>query len=115
MTSEDYAKERGSLGEDIHEGKRTLMVLNAYAPENTNISREEKDRLLEILDMGTNDDALIMEAIGYLRKSGSIDYGFAKSKQMLNDAWSGLAPVLPEGKSKDQLRQLSEYLVNRDL
>lgn len=65
--------------------------------------------------MGTNDDDLIMEAIGILRKSGSIDYGFAKSKQMLNDAWSGLAPVLPEGKTKDQLRQLSEYLVNRDL
>jgi geranylgeranyl pyrophosphate synthase len=115
LTSEDYAKERGSLGEDIHEGKRTLMVLNAYEPKNTNVTREEKDRLVEILDMGTNDDDLIMEAIGILRKSGSIDYGFAKSKQMLNDAWTGLAPHLPDGKTKDQLRQPSEYLVNRDL
>lgn len=30
VTSEDYAKERGLIGEDIHEGKRTLMVLNSF-------------------------------------------------------------------------------------
>tara|TARA_B110001450_G_scaffold250363_1_gene268931 strand:+ start:535 stop:702 length:168 start_codon:yes stop_codon:yes gene_type:complete len=55
LTSEDYAKERGTIGEDIHEGKRTLMVLNSYDPKNTKISQEEKDRLVEILDMGTED------------------------------------------------------------
>jgi len=91
------------------------MVLNAYDPKNKNVSAEEKERLVEILDMGTNDDDLIMEAIDILKKSGSIDYGFKMSKDMLNDAWRGLAPVLPDGKTKDQLRQLSEYLVNRDL
>jgi geranylgeranyl pyrophosphate synthase len=91
------------------------MVLNAYDQKNTNISQQEKERLVEILDMGTNDDDIIMEAIDILHKSGSIKYGFKKSKEMLNEAWSGLAPVLPESKTKDQLRQLSEYLVNRDL
>ena len=30
VLSEEYAKERGIVGEDIHEGKRTLMVSNAY-------------------------------------------------------------------------------------
>ena len=48
------------------------MVLNAYDQKNTNISQEEKDRLVEILDMGTNDDEIIMEAIDILHKSGSI-------------------------------------------
>jgi geranylgeranyl pyrophosphate synthase len=51
LTSDDYAKERGSLGEDIHEGKRTLMVLHSYDKSNDKISQEEKDRLVEILDM----------------------------------------------------------------
>jgi len=50
------------------------MVLNSYDPSNKNVSQTEKDRLLEILDMGTNDDDLILEAISILRKSGSIDY-----------------------------------------
>lgn len=80
LTSEDYAKERGTIGEDIHEGKRTLMVLNSYDPKNTKISQEEKDRLVEILDMGTEDQVIIQEAIDILHKSGSIEYGFAKSK-----------------------------------
>ena len=77
------------------------MVLNAYDPKNTNISQEEKDRLLEILDMSTTDPVILQEAIDILHKSGSIDYGFAKSKEMLQDAWRGLAPVLPEGHQKN--------------
>jgi hypothetical protein len=51
VVSEDYAKERGLIGEDIHEGKRTLMVLNSYFSDN--LTSIEKDRLVEILDMGT--------------------------------------------------------------
>jgi len=54
--------------------------------------------------MGTEDQTIIQEAIDILHKSGSIEYGFEKSKQMLNEAWNGLAPVLPEGFQKNQLR-----------
>ena len=104
MTSEDYAKERGSLGEDIHEGKRTLMVLHSFDPKNDKISQEEKDRLVEILDMKTNDDTLIREAIAILHKSGSIKYAEKKAKKLLIDAWEGLEPELPEGSTKNQLR-----------
>lgn len=115
LTSEEYAKERGSLGEDIHEGKRTLMVLHSHDPKNEAISQVEKDRLVEILDMQTNDDVLIQEAIDILHKSGSIKYAEQKAKKLLIDAWEGLEPVLPEGSTKNSLRQLSMYLVNRDL
>ena len=51
--------------------------------------------------MGTNDDDLILEAISILRKSGSIDYATQKSKELLQDAWNGLQPVLPNGKTKN--------------
>jgi len=55
LTSEGYAKERGTIGEHIHQGKRTLMVLNSYDPNNSRISQGEKDRLVEILEMRTED------------------------------------------------------------
>lgn len=53
--SEDYAKERGLIGEDIHEGKRTLMVLNSYWNTDGKITSAQKDRLIEILGMQTTD------------------------------------------------------------
>lgn len=40
VISEDYVKERGIVGEDIHEGKRTLMVINSCDPSNKRISNE---------------------------------------------------------------------------
>ena len=36
--SDEYAKERGIIGEDIHEGKRTLMVIHSLAAENKKIT-----------------------------------------------------------------------------
>jgi len=63
--------------------KGHLWCLIHTTQKNKNISVEEKERLLEILDMGTEDQTIIQEAIDILHKSGSIEYGFAKSKQML--------------------------------
>ena len=56
------------------------MVLHSYDPSNENLSQEEKDRLVEILDMKTNDDTLIKEAIAILYKGGSIKYAEKKAK-----------------------------------
>jgi geranylgeranyl pyrophosphate synthase len=44
VVSQDYAKERGLVGEDIHEGKRTLMVLNSFWSDK--ISKAKKERLV---------------------------------------------------------------------
>lgn len=43
VTSEKYRKERGIYAEDIHEGKKTLMVIHNY------FYGWKGDRLLEIL------------------------------------------------------------------
>ena len=50
VKSDIYAKERGIVAEDIREGKRTLMVSYAYNSSDK-ISDQEKQRLLEILDL----------------------------------------------------------------
>ena len=39
IKSDIYAKERGILAEDIHEGKRTLIVSHAYRKSNMNSNR----------------------------------------------------------------------------
>jgi len=57
LVSEDYAKERGLIGEDIHEAKRTLMVLNSYWSQTLN--EKQKKRLVKILDLNTTDPVLL--------------------------------------------------------
>ena len=85
VLSEQYAQERGIVGEDIHEGKRTLMVSNAYW--NHTLSEQEKNRLVQILDMKTTEEKLLREAIEILHKSGSINYAEEKARSMLSEAW----------------------------
>ncbi len=60
VESDDYRKMRGSFCEDIAEGKKTLMVLHSY------FYGWKGDRLLEILNMKTQDEALHKEAIEIL-------------------------------------------------
>lgn len=59
VISEDYVKERGIVGEDIHEGKRTLMVINSCSSQNTRISSLQKERLINILNLKTTDEKLL--------------------------------------------------------
>lgn len=114
IKSEAYAKERGILAEDIHEGKRTLMVSYAYYKSKT-ITDEEKKRLLEILDMKTEDETLLREAIEILKRSGSIEYAEERAKTMLADAWAKVDASLPDNEGKAKLKILSDFLINRDL
>ena len=103
------------MGEDIHEGKRTLMVSKAYWDTSGKITDGEKERLVEILDMKTTDDELLREAISILRRSGSISYAEQQAKAMLGQAWKELAPTLPESEGKDMLEELSMFLIDREL
>ena len=115
VISEDYVKERGILGEDIHEGKRTLMVINSCDPCNKRISDSKKQRLIEILNMRTTDELLLTEAIEILHQSGSITYAQDKAKHILISAWQNLEKSLPSGEGKNKLQDLSKYLIDRDL
>lgn len=103
IKSEIYAKERGILAEDIHEGKRTLMVSYAYYKSDT-ISEQEKARLLEILDMGTEDETILREAISILHKSGSVEYAEERARTMLEKAWARLEKTIPQNEGRDKLK-----------
>ena len=66
VISEQYAKERG-IGEDIREGKRSLMVIHSM-----NKKDASSERLNTILNLQTNDEKLLIEAIDILKNNGSV-------------------------------------------
>jgi len=71
ISKSNLAKGKGFLGEDIFEGKMTLMVLHTL---NSNDPLSRKERLKEILLMKTMDEKLIDEAIDIMSKNRSIDF-----------------------------------------
>lgn len=73
------SKNKNKIGEDISEGKLTIMVLHSLKGNFRN-----KERLKEILLMNTKDQNLIDEAIWIMTKNGSIEYSQKKKDYYLN-------------------------------
>ena len=99
------------IGSDITEGKRTLMVIHAL----DNATKDEKARLIEILNMHTSDKKLINEAIEIIKKYGSVEYSKNRAKELVKNAWKDIDSVLSESKSKETLKAFANYLIERDI
>ena len=97
------------FGDDIKEGKRSLPAIHALNTAHA----EEKKRLLEILDMHTNDEMLIREAIAIIRKNGGVEYAGKAAAGLMEKAWENVEPVLPESKTKQKLKEFAQPLVGR--
>ncbi|HLD58262.1 MAG TPA: polyprenyl synthetase family protein [archaeon] len=110
LVGEEFQKGKG-VGEDIHEGKRTIMVLHAlqYAEES------EKQRLLEILNAHPTEQETINEAIAIIKKNNSIEYAREKAKSLVKQAWKKLNPVLKESPAKKTLKEFADYLIERKI
>jgi geranylgeranyl pyrophosphate synthase len=85
------------------------MVIHALR----RLPREKSERLLRILEMRTSDRALITEGIDLIRESGAIEYSRAVAERMVEESWRGVEQHLREGRAKELLRGLAEYLVSR--
>jgi geranylgeranyl pyrophosphate synthase len=104
------AETKGQYGEDIHEGKRTLMVLHCLdtAPP------EDAKRLEEILNQHPTEQAIINEAIALIEKSDSIAYARNYARGMIREAWAQVEQVLPTSGAKDKLKAFADFLVERE-
>ena len=100
-----------SFGNDIHEGKRTLMVIHTL----NNASETDKNRLNEILNMHTRDKNLINEALALLDKYDSVEFAKKKAKKIIEEAWTEAEPILEDSESKIMLSKLVNYLVEREI
>ena len=85
------SKNKGKIGEDITEGKLTIMVLHSLLG-----NFETSDRLKEILLMKTKDQNLIDEAIKIMVDNGSIDYS-KKAKDLYIERFEEKCYNLMEG------------------
>jgi len=104
-------QDKKGYGDDITEGKRTLIVIHALK----NATGEDKKRLLEILNLHTTEKQLIKEAINIMHKYDSVNYAKNKALQLISDAWKDVDEVLPDSKAKLKLKSLADFLINRKI
>jgi geranylgeranyl diphosphate synthase type I len=98
-----------SFGNDVKEGKRTLIVIHALKKAN----RKDKKRLLAILDKHTDNLKERKEAIEIIKKYGSIDYARKVARKIIKESWQNAEKSLPESKAKAKLEEFVNYLVER--
>ena len=111
LTGQEFAKKKGGVGQDITEGKRTLMVI--YTLKNAN--ELDRKRLVEILDMHTSDQALRDEAIAIMQKYKAIEYTAQTAQKMVIESWNEVNCLLPTPEAKEKLQAFSEFLIKRDM
>lgn len=99
------------FGDDINEGKRTLMVIHTLK----NATEEDKERLIEILDKHTQDKKEIIEAIQIIKKYKSIEYAKEYARNMVAEAWDDIKDMIPNSPAKETLKSFADFLVERDI
>jgi len=109
LTGEAREKFGKSFGNDIKEGKRTLMVLYTLKKA----TEEDKKRLIEILNKHTDDFREKEEAILIIKKYNAVDYAKNKAREILEEAWKEAESLLKESEAKRLLKQFVYYLIER--
>ena len=100
-----------TLGDDISEGKRTLIVIHALKKAD----QKDRKRLLQILKMHTKDQKLISEAIKILVKYGSIEYAEKFGQKILKEAWKNADKVLKPSPEKKKLKAFIDFAMGREI
>jgi geranylgeranyl diphosphate synthase type I len=99
-----------SFGNDIKEGKRTLMVIHALHKA----SEIDRKRIIHALNSHTCDKKEVDEIIAILTKYASIDYAKQKAKRLVLDAWNEVEPLLRDSPAKKKLKDFAYFLIERD-
>ena len=111
LVGEEFAEMKGGLGQDITEGKRTLMVIHTLEKAET----KDRERLLEILNMHTTDQKLRDEAINIIKNYGSTEYAKNYARNIVRESWKDIADALPSSKAKEKLKAFADYLIARKI
>jgi geranylgeranyl diphosphate synthase type I len=100
-----------SFGNDIKEGKRTLMVIHTLKKA----TKRDKKRLIEILNKHTDDLEERKEAIEIIKKYDSIEYAKGVAKKIMREAWETADRVLKPSPAKKRLNEFINYLIERQI
>lgn len=102
---------KGGVGEDITEGKVTLLTIKTFEKAD----KADKKRLSEILKMHSSDPEIIQEAMAIIKKYKSEDYIKDLEFDLMKKAWAQVEGVLPDSDAKKRLKGIAEFLVNRTI
>jgi len=111
LVGEEFAEKKGGRGQDITEGKRSLMVIHTLEKAKP----KDKKRLLEILDTHTTDQKLRDEAISIIKKYGSVRYARWFARGLIEKSWKEIDKLLQASEAKEKLRAFAHYLVEREI
>ncbi|MFQ5758887.1 MAG: polyprenyl synthetase family protein [Candidatus Bathyarchaeia archaeon] len=111
LVGEEFAEMKGGFGQDITEGKRTLMVIHTLEKADP----RDRKRLLEILNMHTTSQKLRDEAISIIRNYDSIEYAKSFARNIVMESWKDVDDVLPSSKAKEKLKAFADYLIERKI
>jgi geranylgeranyl diphosphate synthase type I len=111
LTSAKFTQKKGGRGQDITEGKRSLPVIHTLRVAKS----KDRKRLIEILDMHTQDRRLKDEAISIMQKYGSIEYAKEFAQGIVKKSWREVESLLPELDAKEKLKALAEFLIERKI
>ena len=98
-----------AFGNDIREGKTTLLVIHAVAESDP----ETADRLREILADESNTDAELREALDILETAGSIEHARERALELAAEARGRLAGLDLEPEPARRLAEFTEFVVQR--
>lgn len=113
LVGEKFGELKG-VGEDIHEGKRTLIVLHSLQHG----TPEQAKRLKDILNSHPDDQAVINEAIEIVKATNSIEHARGEARRLVQEAWSAVADSLPDiegNHGKAKLKAFADYLIERQI
>jgi len=99
--SDDMGKQRGS---DLIEGKRTLITTHA---------REQGVDVDALVDPENPTEADIDAAVEALREAGSIDFARERAHELIAQG-KGRLDVLPDNEARGLLRDVADYLIERE-
>lgn len=111
LTGEEREKFGKAFGNDIKEGKMSLIVIYALKK----VRKKERKRLIEILKKHTDDPKEKIEAILIIEKSGAIEYAKRKAREIVKNAWEKVKSFFPDSKAKIKLKELSQFLIERKI
>ncbi|TMT85794.1 polyprenyl synthetase family protein [Haloterrigena sp. H1] len=105
--SGEFGKE---FGNDIREGKQTLLVIHALAESEP----ERAQRLQTILEADDNTDDEINEALAILEETGSIEYARECALERAAEARAAIDEVDFDAETTRKLEEFTEFVIERD-
>jgi len=113
LSDSQVAKSKGFVGEDIYEGKFSLMIIHSLGLKDN----LKSIRLKEILDLKTKDPVLIKEAIDILVSNKSIQFAEEKMQFYTDKAMEICNDLESSSQNTDKvvvqdIRDLLMFLVN---